>query len=263
MIALRALAVLTVAAVSSGCIVTRASYEAEVARGRALEHEMRQTRSRYVALQGQNRDLVDESTRLRLERRSLDSERVELLSNIEDLRGRTQRMLEDLEDERTARLARESDIRELTGTYTRLVEELEGELESGRIEIHRLKGRLQVRALDQILFDSGSVTIKEQGREVLAKVAQQIQKVRGHSVRVEGHTDDVPISTARFPSNWELSAARAAVVVRHLIASGLEEERLSAAGYGSQKPIADNSEAQGRSRNRRIEIVLVPEAPGD
>ena len=108
------------------------------------------------------------------------------------------------------RSSKKAEIQQLSGTYQSLVEQLESELRSGEVEIEELRGRLQVRALDQILFDSGSAELEPRGREVLAKVAKQLAKVSDRRVRVEGHTDDVPIATARFPSNWELSVGRAA-----------------------------------------------------
>jgi chemotaxis protein MotB len=93
---------------------------------------------------------------------------------------------------------------------------------------------------------------------VLAHVAEQIRELGGHRVRIEGHTDSVPISTARFSSNWELSASRAAGVARFFVEQGLDPERLTAAGLGEFHPIAPNDSREGRARNRRIEIVLVP-----
>lgn len=104
--------------------------------------------------------------------------------------------------------------------------------------------------------------INPDGRTVLAHVAEQIGRISGHRVRVEGHTDSLPISTERFPSNWELSAARAAGVARFLVESGLDPAKLTAAGRGEFHPIATNDSAKGRARNRRIEIVLVPEDGG-
>ncbi len=91
-----------------------------------------------------------------------------------------------------------------------------------------------------------------------AKIATQLEG-RQEAIRVEGHTDSVPISTARYSSNWELSGARALRVVRYLITRGVAPDRISAAAYGPYRPIADNGTAEGRARNRRIEIVLVPE----
>jgi chemotaxis protein MotB len=247
------------AVITSGCLVPRVDYRAEISRVRALEHDRELAEARLGELDLKLRHLEREGANLELELKSLDEERIGLLTEIEDMRVGNVSLQHELERERDVRQTAEQEIADISGTYQNLVDELEKEIASGQIEIHNLRGRLQVRALDQILFDSGKTEIKPQGAQVLARVAAQLQKLEGHNVRVEGHTDSVPIQTARFPSNWELSAARAARVVRFLIEHGLEPTQLTAMGYGPYLPIAENDTPQGRSRNRRIEIVLVPE----
>jgi chemotaxis protein MotB len=98
---------------------------------------------------------------------------------------------------------------------------------------------------------------------VLTKVAEILRREQQHQVMVEGHTDTVPISGSLFPTNWELSTARASRVVRFLIAGGVPQRRLSAAGYAALHPLATNYTAVGRSRNRRVEIVLLRSGQGD
>ena len=243
-----------------GCLVPRVHYDAEISRNRALSVERHTLMEKIAGLERRIRDLTRTRENLELERSLLDEERISLVDALEDLRLGNVDLHDDLERERAAREQTQAKVRELSGTYAKLVEALEQEVEAGNLEIHRLRGRLQVRALDRILFDSGSTVIKPEGREVLAQVAEQIQKLGGHRVRVEGHTDNVPISSSRFPSNWELSAARAAGVVRFLVESGLDPAKLDASGQGEFHPIAPNGAKQSRARNRRIEIVLVPEA---
>jgi chemotaxis protein MotB len=249
------------ALLSIGC-VTRATYEAELAANESLRHELELRELRISELGTRIRDL--ESTRevLELEQQSLDEERLQLIVDLNELRSGNQDLREQLEVEREIRQQQEGEIAELGGTYQRLVDQLEGEVRTGQIEIERLEGRLRVRALEQILFDSGSTEIKPEGAEVLAKVAAQIGQIADHRVRVEGHTDSNPIATARFPSNWELSAARAAGVSRFLIRHGIDPQLIEAVGRGEYRPIADNATREGRARNRRIEIVLVPEGGG-
>ena len=122
---------------------------------------------------------------------------------------------------------------------------------------------LVIRLLtDRVLFDSGLAELKPAATPVLSKVAQILREERLHQVMVEGHTDPVPIAGSVFPTNWELSTARASRVVRFLIASGVPSQRLSAAGYAYLHPIASNSTAAGRSRNRRVEIVLLRSGQG-
>jgi len=116
---------------------------------------------------------------------------------------------------------------------------------------------LVVRLLtDNVLFDSGQAQIKSQGLPLLAEVGTLLGVDRVHPIVIEGHTDDVPISTPQFASNWELSTARASAVVRWLIGRGLPSRRFSAAGYADLHPLASNATAAGRARNRRVEVVL-------
>ncbi len=116
---------------------------------------------------------------------------------------------------------------------------------------------LVVRLLtDNVLFGSGQAQIRSQGLPLLGEVGTLLGVDRVHPILVEGHTDDVPISTSQFASNWELSTARASAVVRWLIGRGLPARRFSAAGYADLHPLASNATAAGRARNRRVEVVL-------
>ena len=122
---------------------------------------------------------------------------------------------------------------------------------------------LVIRLLtDEVLFDSGQAELKPQAAPLLAQVALLLRTEAVHKVMVEGHTDPVPIRGSVFPTNWELSTARASRVVRSLIAGGVDQSRLSAAGYAALHPIAPNDTAAGRSRNRRVEVVLLRSRQG-
>ena len=253
------LGLICVGLLAGGCLVRASAFDAEVRRANALGEELELSEVRVEELERRVHSLQATEETLELERASLSQERVALLVEIEEMRLGNEALRAEVSAEREVREIREAEIVELSGSYLNLVEQLEQEIESGKLEIHRLRGRLQVRALDRILFDSGSATIKPEGDEVLSKLAVQLRKIPGHTIRVEGHTDDVPIATERFPSNWELSGARAAVVVRLLIQRGLDPTKLAASGFADQQPIAGNDSESGRTRNRRIEIVLVPE----
>jgi chemotaxis protein MotB len=116
---------------------------------------------------------------------------------------------------------------------------------------------LVVRVLtDQLLFASGHATLQPVGFPLLNEVAQLLNVDKSHPITVEGHTDNVPISSSQYPSNWELSTDRATTVVRYLIAKGVNRERLGAVGYADLHPLASNATAAGRAKNRRVEIVL-------
>jgi chemotaxis protein MotB len=116
---------------------------------------------------------------------------------------------------------------------------------------------LVIRVLtDGLLFTSGSAALESQGQPLLREIAALLNIDHVHPIAVEGNTDDVPISGGAFPSNWELSTARASTVVRFLIGKGVDPQRLSAIGYAEQRPIASNSTPAGRALNRRVAIVL-------
>ena len=123
--------------------------------------------------------------------------------------------------------------------------------------------KLTVNLMDKLLFDSGRADIKKEGREVLDKIAKNLlNKYPERAIRVEGHTDNVPIGGElknRFPTNWELSNARATSAVRYLQDhGGVDAKRLTAVGYSQYHPIASNDTPEGRAKNRRIEIILAP-----
>jgi chemotaxis protein MotB len=116
---------------------------------------------------------------------------------------------------------------------------------------------LVVRVLtDKLLFDSGSAQLQPAGLPLLDEIARLLNVDHRHPITVEGNTDNQPIHSAQFPSNWELSTDRAAMVLRYLIAHGVTARRLSATGYADLHPLATNSTAAGRAKNRRVDIVL-------
>jgi chemotaxis protein MotB len=151
--------------------------------------------------------------------------------------------------------ATQTALQQKSAEYEQMAAALKGQIEQGKVEVSELKGRMTVKLKDKILFSSGSAKVGKEGRDALASVAGVLKDVQGKVVRVEGHTDDVPAGGA-YPSNWELSTARALAVVRFLESQGLDPSRLAAAGYGEHRPVAANDTPEGRSQNRRIEIVL-------
>ena len=183
-----------------------------------------------------------------------------------EMRQEIDRLIEDnnllrqqLEAER---MARESRLSEMQNTYDELVGKLEQEIERGEVQISELKGKLTVNVVDKILFDSGKADLKSVGIRVLQEIGDILNSAADKNIQVEGHTDNVPITGAlkeKYPSNWELSTARATTVLHFLQNKvGISGERLSAVGYGEYKPISSNKTAEGRAQNRRIQIVLTP-----
>ncbi|HEY5674415.1 MAG TPA: OmpA family protein [Malonomonas sp.] len=175
-----------------------------------------------------------------------------LLATVEDLN-------QQLEKEQIAREAR---LAKVKNTYDQLVGALEEEIKRGELTISNLEGKLSVNLLNQILFDSGKTEIKPEGKKVMQSLGDVLNKFPDRALQVEGHTDNVQISSRlieRFPTNWELSTARATSVVHFLQdVVGLPGDRLVAAGYSEYRPVASNEDEEGRSQNRRIQILLVP-----
>jgi chemotaxis protein MotB len=154
--------------------------------------------------------------------------------------------------------AKEEKLAELLPSLHVLSEELKKEIESGKITVSMEQRGLVVSFNQAALFPSGEDTVGESADEGLRKVAAAIEKLP-NPVRLEGHTDAVPISTPRFHSNWELSAARSIAVMDLLTKFGVPRERMSIAGYADVAPVASNDTEEGRARNRRVDLVILNE----
>jgi chemotaxis protein MotB len=157
---------------------------------------------------------------------------------------------------------KEEELARLAHTHDEMVASLKQEVEAGEITITRLADRLSVNIVDRLLFPSGEADISDDGRKVLERVGKVLEHVKDKTIRIEGHTDNVPIGAAlrsRFASNWELSTARATTVARFLQQeTKLDPAAFEAVGLGEYHPVASNATAKGRSLNRRIEIILYP-----
>ena len=144
-----------------------------------------------------------------------------------------------------------------------LEDEMRSDLESKDVTISKLQGKLTVNILDRVMFDSGEAILKPDGEVVMRKIAAILQEHPQLAIHVIGHTDNVPIrptAQSRFASNWELSAARALAAVHFLTErAGVDPRRVGAMGYGEYRPVADNATAEGRAKNRRIAITILPE----
>ncbi len=159
--------------------------------------------------------------------------------------------------------AKEKELANVKSTYENLVAELKGEIAQGDVKITQAVDRLSVDLVEKILFDSGKAEIKPEGLGILKRVGDILKNVKDKQIRVEGHTDNVRIGPrikSVYPTNWELSTARATNVVRYLQDTvGIDPSMLSAAGFSEYKPVESNATAEGRAKNRRIEIVLLPQ----
>ena len=154
--------------------------------------------------------------------------------------------------------AREKQAQARLAVFTEMVNKFKAMIDSGKLRVRVQRGRMVVELAENILFDSGKADLKKEGQEALTEVGAVLSSIPNRDFQIAGHTDDIPIKSARFPSNWELSTARAVEVTRFLSTQGVDPARLSAAGYAETQPVASNADAEGRKQNRRIEIVLMP-----
>ncbi len=241
----------------------------ETAQVSALENDKQQlasgtatAQSEITKLQQRAAELEAESARVAKEREQLRQEQSQLSASLDEERKRLKAETEDKARLEQERAAKEDEIRRLTKTQEELSRSLKDEIAKGNITIQQVRDRLTINMVDRVLFDSGRADIKPAGLKVLKQVSDVLNKIADKQIRIEGHTDNVPISTKlqdKFKTNWELSTARATVVVRYLIdQGGVQPQGLSAVGYADTHPIASNDSEQGRSSNRRIEIVLYP-----
>jgi chemotaxis protein MotB len=199
---------------------------------------------------------------------------LKLIKTLEDAQGGLQAKLAqaqtDLNDAAAKTQALQSNLNEteaqlkaLKATTTSLEEKLKAEIAHGDIKLSQSGDRIQVDLVDKILFDSGDASLSQRGQDVLNKVAAVLKTIEDKQIQVSGHTDDSPIKNEdlkkQFPTNWELSVARAVNVVRFLTETGgVPAKHVLAAGYGQWHPIAANANPKGRAANRRIEILLTP-----
>jgi chemotaxis protein MotB len=158
--------------------------------------------------------------------------------------------------------AKAGELEQLKGTADKLQEQMREEIAKGDIRLTESGGKLRVDLVDKILFDSGEAQISKRGEAVLARMGAVLAQIDDKQIQVSGHTDNTPMGgklAAQFPSNWELSSARAINVVRvRAEKAHVPPQRLVASGYGEYHPISGNKTSAGRARNRRIEIVLTP-----
>lgn len=223
-VSIRMIILIVLLATAVGC-VTKGTHEAVVA-----ERD---------GLQARSNALLADKTELEGRLAELQSANVSLSSRL----GDTQREISDL-----------------TKTHDGLVANLQAELASGEVEILRMRDGIQLNVADDVLFPSGSALLNDGGRELLSRVAQQLLEAP-NTIRVEGHTDDVPIRgqlQSRYPTNWELAGARAASVVRLMAEHGIEGARMRAVSSGEFSPRVPNDTDERRAKNRRIEIRLLP-----
>ncbi len=268
---LRSLVILLVSVSLVGCVkksthrVALASLdraEGNVATLQATVAELEQERERLLNemdAELQRRDSIESSLHLAMAR--VEAGRDESRREVERLRtlllrqgseyDALQRRLESL-------AAVEREVRERNAIYEDVIGRFRSLMDGGQLSVAIQRGRLVILLPQDVLFASGSATLGREGQSVIRQVAEVLAAFPERRFQVEGHTDNVPIATERFPSNWELSSARALAVVRLLTQSGVVPGNVSGAAFGEHQPVAPNDDATSRRRNRRIEIVMLP-----
>jgi chemotaxis protein MotB len=188
--------------------------------------------------------------------------KTELAQKVEKLEAEKTELAKDKEELSKNVQAKTGELEQLKGTYSQLEDKMKDEIAHGDIRLSQSGGKLRVDLVDKILFDSGEAVVSKRGEGVLSRVGAVLATMDDKQIQVSGHTDSHPISeklTTQFPTNWELSAARAVNVVRFLQEkANVPAKNLVATGYGEYHPIASNKSSVGRARNRRIEILLTP-----
>jgi chemotaxis protein MotB len=194
---------------------------------------------------------LDEGTSLNA---TMEQRLKELGQNVDSLSKDNAEATARLEELRKQKAAAEARL----STFKNLLSKLRAMIDSGQLKVIIRDGRMIIALPNDILFDSGKTSVKAEGKKALEMVAQVLATVSDRDFLVAGHTDDLPIKTREFPSNWELSTARAVEVVRFLITKGMSGKVLAAAGFAEFDPVIANASAESRAQNRRIEIVLQP-----
>ena len=259
---------LSLALFASGC-VTQGTYdllkadrdhlEEELsARNKSLEEANKKIQSLDEKILGLQHQIADEQDKVKdLDARlnkslgdmaALTKDKSKLQANVDQMTL----ALADLEKRRAQAEARVNEFKNLLARFKSLID-------AGKLKVRIVEGRMVVVLATDILFGSGSASLSKDGKAAIGEVAQVLSSIPNRSFQVEGHTDNLPISTAQFPSNWELAAFRATNVVKAMIEAGMPKERISAASFADTKPVGVNDMPEGRALNRRIEITIVPD----
>lgn len=255
--------VLAAAFIASGCVSSGTFQKMEAEKNEeilGLQQEKASLERKKSSLDQQNAELKQQVSSLDQHKATLEKQKAELekqKAELEQEKAAAQQQVGSLEREKATLLA---NSRQRQQQYEELVQGLSKEVEKGQLQVRQYQNMLAVDLAEQIFFDSGRAMLKPGGKEVLQTVAGALKGYENKIIRVVGHTDNVPVAKSLqgiFPSNWELSVARATNVVRFLQVSGIPPERMVPSGRAEFDPVAPNDTPEGRQKNRRIEIMLI------
>jgi chemotaxis protein MotB len=241
------------------------SLERETSRRKQVEQELEAEKKRAKELEGRIASLeatlastVAERDRLGGEADGLRAELANVVKDKSQLKSSIDEMKVALEELKQRKAQADQRIAE----FKSLIERFQSLIDAGKLRVKIVDGRMVVELATDVLFASGSAKLSKDGQAAIREVAAVLKDIEGRAFQVEGHTDNVPINTAQYPSNWELAAARSLTVVKEMIDAGMPATRVSAAAFGENKPAASNDTKEGKAANRRIEIVVVPDLSG-
>ena len=213
-----------------------------------LERQKKSLEQQIAELKKEKDDLQGIVDNMRGQMGKLGNDKADLLMRLSKMKA----TLEDLERAKIAADKRNKAFRDLLAKFKAMVD-------AGKLQVEVRNGLMIVKLPDNILFDPGKTALKKEGQDAIVQVTGILNGIEGRKFQVAGHTDNRPIGkNSKYASNWELSAERALEVLNLMVKSGMDEKRLSAAGYADVLPVATNETDDGRKQNRRIEIVLVP-----
>ncbi|MGE5789858.1 MAG: OmpA family protein [Syntrophaceae bacterium] len=249
-------AVLVAGIIAAGCVSTGKYEKMEAGKNQeitALQQEKASLEQQKADLEKQMTDLKQQTSSLEQQKAAVEQEK----AAVEQQKAAAQQQVASLEQQRASLVAASQQTQK---QYEALVQGLAKEVEMGKLQVKQYKNMLSVDLAEQIFFDSGRATLKPGGKDILKKVGEALKGYENKIIRVVGHTDNVPVAKSlqsTYPSNWELSVARATNVVRFLQEVGIPPERMIPAGRSEYDPVAPNDTPEGRQKNRRIEIMLI------
>ncbi|MDJ0807721.1 MAG: OmpA family protein [Gammaproteobacteria bacterium] len=238
--------VILIVLITSGCVSSR--------KHDAALQELADTKQSLAGAESEIDMKRKELAQMKLQLDSAGKELVDLQIKRQDLQQELQESRLQIEMLREV----EYETQRRNEIYAQFVERLQSMIDAGQLSVNIRNGRIVIELPNNVLFDSGRAELNQEGREALTQVANILIQFQDRRFQVEGHTDNNPISSAVYPSNWELSTARALAVVHLLIDANVDPTHLSAAGFGEYQPKVENETPEGRQLNRRIEIVMLP-----
>jgi len=245
---------LALTALGAGCGVDENVYNAAVKDRDEKAAELKKTQADLEAEKAAHIKEADRSAKLAKKLTSLGQDVTRLETERSGLGGELEQANKRMEELKKAQAQAEA----RAAQFRKLVTQFKTLTDAGKLKVEIRENRMIIALGDKILFDPGKTDLKPEGKDALKQVSEVLKDLQNRNFQVAGHTDNIPIKSQKFRSNWDLSTARAVEVVNFMITSGLDGKRLSAAGYADMSPVAPNDTTENKAKNRRIEITLVP-----